>query len=213
MAPKVRREANGGGGLALGGNDRLPWLESPDDFDDAGGIDRGRLARFVLVSLAVLALIVGGVWWLVRTGGPGEPDGSLIRAPAGPYKVRPERPGGKTFAGTGDSSYAVSEGENSGASLAEVGAGGSTDQDEAGADAGGVGVQVGAYMDREAAEVGWQTLTQRNPVLAGVSHRIISGRADIGTLYRLQAVTASEAAAQELCRGLREAGQDCQVKP
>jgi hypothetical protein len=208
-----------GGGLALNVDERLPWLESPDDdYDDETALDRGRLLRFVLIALAALALIVGGIWWLVRASGPGVPDGSLIHAEQGPYKVRPDSVGGKTFAGTGDSSYAVSEGENPGEGLAPAQDDGEPAQAATAGGgpapaSGGVGVQVGAYMDREAAETGWQTLVQRTPLLSGFPHRVVEGRADIGTLHRLQAVAGSEAAAAQLCHELRAAGQDCQVKP
>ncbi len=46
-------------------------------------------------------------------------DGSLIEAPAQAYKEKPENPGGKTFEGTGDTSYAVSEGETRSVQLGE----------------------------------------------------------------------------------------------
>ena len=46
-------------------------------------------------------------------------DGSVIEAPAEPYKTAPENPGGKTYDGTGDSSFAVSQGESRPAQLAQ----------------------------------------------------------------------------------------------
>lgn len=210
LAPPGRRSRGGGGRLALDLDDRLPWLEE-DDRDE--GIDHGRVAGFVVLGLLVLALIVGALWWVNTMRGPGEADGSLVHAEPGPYKVRPENPGGKTFAGTGDSAYAVSEGERRGAALA---AGRSRPVAETAAptpESGGVGVQIGAYVDREAAEAAWAALVQRAPVLSGYPHRVVEGRADIGTAYRLQAVAGNVAAADELCRALRSSGQDCQVKP
>ncbi|MDR2858363.1 MAG: SPOR domain-containing protein, partial [Novosphingobium sp.] len=48
--------------------------------------------------------------------------------------------------------------------------------------------------------------------LAGLRHRVIEGRADIGTVYRLQAVPGDAAAAQALCARLKAAGLACQVK-
>ena len=41
---------------------------------------------------------------------------------------------------------------------------------------------------------------------------MIEGKADIGTVYRLQAIAADAAAARTLCGQLRSAGLACQVK-
>ncbi|MCX7285117.1 MAG: SPOR domain-containing protein, partial [Novosphingobium sp.] len=48
--------------------------------------------------------------------------------------------------------------------------------------------------------------------LKGLSHRVIEGKADIGTVHRLQAVAADGAAADALCRRLQAGGLKCQVK-
>ena len=47
-------------------------------------------------------------------------DGGVIEAPAQPYKEKPTDPGGKTFQGTGDTSFAVSEGETRTARLGDT---------------------------------------------------------------------------------------------
>jgi hypothetical protein len=208
-------------------DDRLPWLESADDIDDAGDVDKGRVIAMLVLGLVTLAMVVGGVWIATHRGGfDRQADGSLIRAEAGPYKVRPSDPGGKTFAGTGDSSFEVSEGKTRGAKLAGSDApspatpvdnrpGFAATQEGTptpGQAAGGVGVQVGAYMNNAAAEAGWATISGLNPVLSSVRHRVVEGRADIGNVYRLQAVAADLAAANALCAQLKANGQDCQVK-
>lgn len=220
------------GRLALDDEDMsLPWLESDDDEGDDQGAGGGRVAGFLTGALLVLALLVGGVWWLNYRGAQGEllADGSTIEAPAQPYKEAPQDPGGKTFAGTGDTSFAVSVGQTRPARLGLDG-GMPKDGPEAGkaepaatasptpaASAAapqpkGIGVQVGAYSSQTAAEAGWQTLSQRVEALSGYQHRIVEGRADIGIVYRLQAVTADSASAQALCGQLRAAGLSCQVK-
>jgi hypothetical protein len=192
-----------------------PWLESSDDFDDEG-LDNRRLGRLLLPLVLLVAMLAGGTWWIVQGSGPGEPDGSLIRAESGPYKVRPEAPGGKTFAGTGDSSYAVSEGESRGAALAGGDAAVAPAEAQATtAPVGGtpaVGVQVGAFMDQAAAEAAWAALVQRHPFLSGRSHRVVAGPADTGLVYRLQALAGSDREAGDLCRTLKSAGQDCHIK-
>ena len=102
------------------GEERLPWLESDDDLDYEPGLPTGRLVLFGLLALALLAVLVGGIWWLFgREAGAPEPDGSVIAAPEEPYKVRPENEGGKTFEGTGDTSFAVGEGQTREGRLAE----------------------------------------------------------------------------------------------
>ncbi|MET0179960.1 MAG: SPOR domain-containing protein [Novosphingobium sp.] len=209
------RAAAPGSRQALDEEVRVPWLEPPDeDIGDDDAVDGARILRFALVPLAALALVGGAVWYAGhRAASPGPADGSLVRAEPGPYKVRPDKPGGETFAGTGDSSFAVSEGESRGARLAPVETPPATlAADTTPGPRTEVGVQLGAFMDAKAAEAGWTAIVQRNPGLGGFSHRVVEGRADIGPVFRLQVVTADVAAATALCASLVERGQGCQVK-
>ncbi len=201
--------------------DRLPWLESSDDdYDESYGNDSRRLLAFVAMGLIALAAIVGGIWWAThRTADPAlVADGGTVAAPEGPYKVSPKDPGGKKMDGTGDSSFAVSEGQNRQAQLGKGPAPRpNVDIGQAGAaapvaPAGGTGVQVAAYSSQAAAEAGWARLAQQYSALSGVPHRIQQGQADIGTVFRLQAVAANPDAAAQLCGRLKAAGLACQVK-
>lgn len=214
--------------------ERLPWLESSDDeeWSEYEGSDTGRLLGLVVIGLAALAAIVGGIWWAThRSPDPAlVADGSLIEAPGTPYKEAPKNPGGKTFDGTGDSSFAVSEGQNRPAQLGGQpaapaprapapaapagGKPGAVPPPPAPAPAaGGVGVQVGAFSSQATAEAGWTKLVgQASGVLSGVPHRVVSGSADIGTVYRLQAVAPDAGAAHALCSKLKSSGISCQVK-
>lgn len=199
--------------LALDEDERLPWLESADDEDEDGEVDSARLVRFVLFGAALLAAIVGTLWYFNQTAGnQGQVvDGGVIKAPAQPYKEAPKDAGGKTFAGTGDSAFAVSEGKSTTAKLG--GAETPVPAATPGADAaGGVGVQVGAYSSQAAAEAGWTRLSSAQAPLKGLNHRIVAGTADIGTVYRLQALAADPAAANALCTALKAANVACQVK-
>ena len=83
-------------------DDALPWLES-SDYEEIESVDAWRITGFVVLGLVVLALLVGGIWYFTSRTGEGTPiaDGSTIEAPEGPYKERPEDPGGKTFARAG----------------------------------------------------------------------------------------------------------------
>lgn len=105
--------------LDLGERDRLPWLESDDD-EDYTGVDARRVVVAVAAGLALMASIVGGVWYVSHRKAAGAPvaDGSLIQAPVGPWREAPKDPGGKQFDGTGDTSFAVSQGQNRPAQLA-----------------------------------------------------------------------------------------------
>lgn len=220
--------------LALDEDDApLPWLESGDEeFEEEQGSGTGRILGLVVGSLVALAAIVGGIWWAThRSSDPAlVADGSTVPAPEQPYKEAPKDPGGKTFDGTGDTSFAVSEGQTRPARLGEAPAAPSPSVDvgpkpaaspsaapAAGATAsapaavGGVGVQVGAFSSRALAEAGWTKLAG-NPALSGVRHRIVEGQADIGTVYRLQAVAADAASASALCSRLKASGVQCQVK-
>lgn len=208
--------------LDLDDDTALPWLEGADDEDEYAGYNTGQLVAFVLLGLVVLGLIVGGIWWATRGGSEEElvADGSVIEAPEGDYKERPADPGGKTFEGTGDSSFAVSEGETRPAQLGKdeptpepgfdtVKAGEDGAADTAAA---GPAVQINAYSTKATAESGWRELSQRYPVLSGKRYRIVEGRADIGTVYRLQVLPGDRAAARALCDSLRSSGLNCFVK-
>jgi hypothetical protein len=216
--------------LALEEDDeQLPWLESADDVDEEGP-DTGRIIGFALVGLLALVAIVGGIWWAGHRSSQPHlvADGSIIEAPAEPYKSKPENPGGKTFAGTGDTSFKVGEGKTSeGRVDPKLVAKPSIDLEQAGdksklvaaaspeegaADAGGIGVQLGAYVTKDQAQAGWNTLVGRHEILKGRNHRIVEGKADIGTVYRLQVVAGDVAGANSLCQSLKAAGAACQVK-
>lgn len=214
--------------LDLGTEERLPWLESADDVDlEDEGPDNGRLIGFGVLALILLAAIVGAIYWAThRNTAPAAADGSLIEASKEPYKVAPKDPGGKTFQGTGDSSFKVSEGERPTAALAAKDApaapapsASAKPADKpaekaapAAAPAGGVGVQVGAFSSQALAEAGWNKLVVAHESLKGMNHRILAGKADIGTVYRLQAVPGDAGAANTLCNKLQGEGVKCQVK-
>ncbi len=210
----------------------LPWLESGDYDDGDEGVDTGRIVGFVLIAALALLALFGAIWFFSNRSGDGEliADGSTIEAPAGPVKEKPEEPGGRNFAGSGDVAPAVSEGQTREGRIAEkiipkpkteV-----TQPDTANSDAakpvaaaeaaapssGGVAVQVGAYSNKAGAEKGWNALIRQTDALTGFKYRIVEGQADIGTVYRLQAVAGDAASARNLCEKLRADGLACQVK-
>ncbi|WP_084384927.1 SPOR domain-containing protein [Novosphingobium naphthalenivorans] len=212
---------------------RLPWLEGDDEeFEDQGGSGIGQGLMLVVLGLVAIGVIVGGLYWVMRDkrDQPLVADGGVIAAPKEPYKTKPENPGGEVVAGTGDTSFAVAEGQSRPPQIEDKAGDAAGDKGDvakpgfesvgkpeakpsaAAAPAGGVGVQVGAYSTRESAEAGWNALKSQYPALGEVSHRVLQGQADIGTVYRLQAVPGNLAAAKALCNGMKDAGLSCQVK-
>lgn len=223
------------GALGLADTDNLPWLESDDEDEDAGGLDAGQIMLFAAGLVGLLAAVVGGVWYISNNAGGSElvADGSVIEAPAGPIKERPEDPGGKQFAGTGNVAPVVSEGGSRPAVVADPNtpavpgapatpaaapSAAATKPVPAAPSAGtapatgGVGVQLAAYGTRARAEQGWADAQKRTKALAGVKYRVVEGKVDIGTVYRLQAVAGSRAEAEKLCAALKADGVDCQIK-
>ncbi len=217
------------GELDLADTDSLPWLESDEEDESAGGLDTGQILGFAAALVLLLGAVVGGVWFFSNRTAAGDlvADGSVIEAPAGPIKTRPDDPGGKTFAGTGSVAPVVGEGGTRPAVVAtndappaitapkpSISTVSSTDPVPAStaANVPGIGVQLAAYGTRARAEQGWNDLSRRTDKLAGVKYRIVEGKVDIGTVYRLQAVAPDRAAAEKLCAALKTDGLDCQIK-
>ena len=100
----------GDGELDLSADDSLPWLEA--DEEEENGSDHTQIIVLAMILLGILLLAVGTVWIFGSKGSEGvqTADGSVIEAPDGPYKERPEDPGGKEFAGTGTVAPVVGEG-------------------------------------------------------------------------------------------------------
>lgn len=209
-------------GLDLDDPDRLPWLETADGYEYDGSASPLKVAGLVLGGLALLAAIVGGIYWIQRnqTGGANG-NGELIAAQEGDYKVRPDakEAGGKSFEGEGDAAFAASEGKKTDAVIGKEAA--KAEATKAAtpapaantpAPAGSVMVQLGAFGDSAKADSAWSAMAKRFGFLSGVSRKIAEGTADGGRkVYRLQAVTPNAAAAQQLCAKLKAAGENCLI--
>ncbi len=219
---------DGAGELDLVPEGSLPWLESDEDDSAAGGFDTRQIILFAGGLLAFAAMVVGLVWSVSNrmSNAALEPDGSVIAAPEGPIKERPENPGGKQFAGTGSVAPLVGEGGTPQSVVASpakpvadpspvptkpVPAASPAAPSPQGAGQ-GVGVQLAAYGSRERAEQGWADIARRSEALKGVPHRVTEGKVDAGTVFRLQAVASTPAEAEALCAALKREGLDCQVK-
>src|SRR3546814_21085181 len=74
-------------GLALDEEDRLPWLEAAEDYDEDGEVSPTRLLAMVLGGLLLIGAVLGGLWWLQNGGARGE--GRLIARAQGASKGQP----------------------------------------------------------------------------------------------------------------------------
>ncbi|MBP6380544.1 MAG: SPOR domain-containing protein [Sphingorhabdus sp.] len=209
--------------LGLDDPDRLPWLETAEGYEYEESASPLKVAGLVLAGLALLAAIVGGIYWLQRNqSGGASGNGELIAAQEGDYKVAPVDREGKKFEGEGDSAFAASEGKKvevsidpakaKAAAQAPQQAPGATPVKSGPAPAGSGFVQLGAFSDSAKADQAWAAMGKRFGFLSGLNRRIAEGAAEGGRkVYRLQAVAANPAAAQQLCAKLKAAGENCMV--
>ena len=101
-------------------DDRLPWLEAVAEEDERDGPSLLKLIVAVLIGLAAIGAIVGGVFWMTNRGGGDQLAGGeaeVIPAPQGDYKVKPTDPGGMQVEGEGDAAFAASAGGDPKATL------------------------------------------------------------------------------------------------
>lgn len=213
--------------------DRLPWLEAVEEEDEGEGPSLAKLVAFVVIGLAAIGLIVGGIFWMGDRGGnpTGEPE--LIKAAEGDYKVKPDEPGGMKVEGEGDTAFAASEGETPKGAIdmsAVPEAPVTPAQPKAAAPkepaaapkaapkaaapapapapaAGGGGtIQLGAFSSQAGANGAWKALASRFTYLSPLSHSVTPVESGGKTLYRLR---ASGPGADNLCARLRVAGEAC----
>lgn len=215
-----------------GDNEALPWLEAVDDEDQPRGVSaRKMLAALLMVGLAV-AIIAGTTFYLGRqSGGSGPPE--LIRAEAGPYKVRPDDPGGLDVAGDSGTAFSTGAGEDQDAQL-DVGKltepppplppkegepkpvpppppepkpPEPTPAEPAVPGVPGPTVQLGAYGSTAKAETAWRMLSSRFPAVAGLTKQIVPFSGG----YRLRAGAGSAAEAKAACAAVTAGGENCFV--
>ncbi len=214
---------------ASGDNEALPWLEAVDDEDQPRGVSaRKMLVALLMVGIAV-AIVVGTLFYLGRqSGGSGPPE--LIRAEAGPYKVRPDDPGGLDVAGDSGTAFATGAGEDRDAQL-DVGK--MTEPppppplaedapkpppppkpkpepkpvEPAAPGSAGPSVQLGAYGSTAKAETAWRMLSSRFPAIGALSKQIVPYSGG----YRLRAGAGSTAEAKAACAAVAAGGENCFV--
>jgi hypothetical protein len=208
---------------------QLPWLEAVHDEDGPRGVSGRKMLGALLVVLTAAAIVAGTFFWLGRHDPVGIGGPELIRAEAGPYKIKPSDPGGLDVAGESGTAFQTSAGEDTDALL---------DLDAlpeqpvtpppepkrlppnetkeplppeparpaAGGGSGSV-IQLGAYKNAAQAERAWTALSTRFPSVAGMNKLVVPFSGG----FRLRAGAGSPADAKRACQALRVAGENCFV--
>ena len=210
-------------------DEQLPWLEAVDDEDGPPGVSARKMLAALAVVLTAALLVAGTFYWLGSQTGAAGGVPELIQAQPGPYKVKPEDPGGLDVTGGSETAYETSAGEDPDAKLDLSKLPGGTavrpaPEEEASAPAtaepaaaepepaepaatGGAGstVQLGAFANRTQAERAWAALSARFGSVAALDKRIVPFSGGI----RLRAGAASPAEARQVCQTLKAAGEAC----
>jgi hypothetical protein len=208
----------------------LPWLAPVEDEDEPRGISARRMLAALAVVLIAALIVAGTFFWLGRSEVAANGPPELIKAPAGPYKVKPDNPGGLDIAGESETAFETSAGEDKDAKLdldklpetpaakpvpvppkpatAEVGKPAAPTPPEP-QPTGGSGsvVQLGAFANQAQAERAWTALSARFSSIAGMNKMIVPFTGGI----RLRAGASSPAEARQVCQALKAAGENCFV--
>lgn len=208
-------------------DDQLPWLQPVEDEDEPRGVSGRKMLVALTFVLAAVLIVAGTFFWLgrreVATTGPPE----LIEAPLGPYKVKPDDPGGLDVAGDSQTAFETSAGEDPDAQLdlsrlppgatpppaaAEPKPAGPKPEpkpapppEAAPARARGTVVQLGAFKNQQQAERAWTALSARFPAVAALKKTLVPFPGGI----RLRAAAGSSGQAATACQALKAAGESC----
>ena len=208
-----------------GDEERLPWLEAVEEDDDRDGPSVAKLIAAIVIGLAAIGLIVGGLFWLGnRSRGGG--DGALIAAPDEPYKIKASDSEGMAVDNRANASAAAADGrERPGviddsavperpvtppaprpAPAPQPAPAPAPPRPAPAPAAAGPTIQLGAFSTQAAATRAWNAMAARFRYLAPLSHSVVPVQSGGRTLYRLR---ASGPDAAGICRRLQVAGEDC----
>ena len=216
-----------------GYDEQLPWLQPVEDEDEPRGLSaRKMLAALAVVLLATL-LVAATFFWLGRRDAAVSGAPELIKAPPGPYKVKPPNPGGLDLSSESESAFETSAGQDPDAKLDTSKLPQGTVPKPAPATAtptasepakpapaaaqppappkavGGTGsvIQLGAFANKAQAERAWTALSSRFPSVAAMDKMIVPYPGGM----RLRAGASSPANAKQACDSLKAAGENCFV--
>jgi len=214
-------------------DEQLPWLQAVDDEDEPRGISARKMLAALVVVLVAALLVAATFFWLGRRDVAANGPPELIRAQAGPYKVKPPNPGGLDISGESQTAFETSAGEDKDSKLdtsklPQVPAAPPAKPEPAKPTAaapppsaaapqaqpeakptGGTGsvIQLGAFANRAQAERAWTALSARFPSIAGMSKMVVPFAGGM----RLRAGAASAGDAKQACDALKAAGENCFV--
>ena len=214
---------------------QLPWLQPVEDEDEPRGVSARKMTAALGVVLLAVVLVAATFFWLGRrdTAVNGPPE--LIKAPPGPYKIKPPNPGGLDIAGESETAFETSAGQDTNAKLdlskvpEQPVAKPPKEQPEAAPQPGfstapkapakvepeptpptvahGSVIQLGAFANQAQAERAWTALSSRFPTIGSMGKLIVPFSGGI----RLRATAASPAEAKQACQTLKAAGENCFV--
>lgn len=208
----------------------LPWLEAVDDEDEAPSFSARKMLVALLLVLVGVAAVAGTMFFIGREqAGSGPPE--LIRAEPGPYKVKPDDPGGLDVSGDSQTAFATGAGVDQDSQM-DVGKMAEPPPPAPPAEgepkkippnetkepaeppkpatpppADGPTIQLGAYGSAAKAEIAWKMLAGRFPAVAALSKQVVPYNGG----FRLRAVAASPEAARAACAAVTAGGENCFV--
>jgi hypothetical protein len=210
----------------------LPWLVPVEDEDEPRGVSATRMIAALAVVVLAGLIVAGTFFWLGRrdTAASGPPV--LIKAPPGPYKVKPPNPGGLDISSESQTAFETSAGEDKNSQLdlnkmpetpvakppkeqpktlppneTKTPVPAQTAPEPKATGGSGSVVQLGAFANQAQAERAWAALSARFPSVAGLSKMIVPFSGGI----RLRAGAGSAAEAKQVCQTLKAAGENCFV--
>jgi hypothetical protein len=206
----------------------LPWLAPVDDEDEPPGLSARKMFAALLVVLLAVAILTATFFWLGRREPSGNGPPELIKAPPGPYKVKPPNPGGLDITGESETAFETSAGEDKDSKLdlnklpetpvakpvkeqpkpvaqAETKTPAAPEAPPKPAGPLGSVVQLGAFANQAQAERAWTALSTRFPAVGALNKIIVPFSGGI----RLRGVASSPADAKQVCQTLRAAGENC----
>lgn len=216
-------------------DEQLPWLQPVDDEDEPRGVSARKMLAALAVVLVAALVVAATFFWIGRQDAATNGAPELIKAPAGPYKVKPANPGGLDISSESETAFETSAGQDNNARLdtskmpqAQVAAPQEQPKSlptnetktpvapEVKAPAapevkptGGAGsvIQLGAFANRTQAERAWTALSARFPAVAAMNKMIVPFPGGI----RLRAGAASPAEAKQACDAVKAGGENCFV--
>jgi hypothetical protein len=207
----------------------LPWLEAVENEDGPRAISARKMLVALILVLLAGAVVAGTFFWLGRQEAVVSGAPELIRAEPGPYKIKPDDPGGLDVTGDSETAYSTSAGEDPDAALdvrqlpkevapppAEPAKPAeppkpkpeTTPNEAAQAAPAGPTIQLGAYASTVKADTAWRLLSGRFPEVAALRKMVVNATVGGKPIYRLRASGSSDQT-RAACSALKAAGENC----